>query len=426
MRETLCARRWLVAVLVVFLGVVSAHPAFGDLSLTLSTQKGSFQEGETLTVFAAAQNSGGDDTVDVYLVLLDPAGGLSSLGPAGWQAGLAPWLSGLVLPAAFNLPAVPLFSAALPAASPPIARGGEHTFMAAFTDANLQLKSPISAVSFRYIDAAYLVGSWKGTPHYINDPAGSITYSFALYNGEQRFTMGGRVWGVGIQLVFGRYALESGGRLTYTLESECLQYPEGGWYLCEDPFIRAFPVPEITTTPYAIDTLPGLGFEILKTNIDRGSAEQGWYARIPEYSPDASATGQLVGVWRCLVCLFPSTYQLIIYRSGGGYRFHWIEDVADPFQGFYNGLSYYAGSAQVIGNTLSLSFDTGYQCPNTVFQYATETFLVEPGLLAGCPAQPLTGIQWDIPFMTQPNGDGTTALNLTLTGGVLPLTRAAN
>ncbi len=410
----------LTTVLLAVLGVCA--PAAGELRLALSAGKASFQEGETLTLFLAAQNQGASVSGDFYLVMLDPRGRVYSLGASGWQAGLQPWFRNITLPAPFDLPAIPLPPLLLPSKSPPISGAGTYFFAAAVTDGSLQPQGPLALLALDYYDLTFFVGSWNMTPRYIGDFSTGITYSFALPNGQPRFTMGGRVWGVGIQLVFGRYALGPSGLLTYTLESECLQYPEGGWYLCDDPYIRPFARPEIHSVRYAVARFDKLGFEILKTGADQPLAQQGWYARGPDLTADASAVGRLAGMWRCLGCTFPNYHQLLIYRAGK-YRFHWVDDVADITQGLYYGLRYFVGDAQVAGSSLRLQPDVLYECPDTVYQSNVEKFFVEPGLLTQCRVTALKDVTWEIPFVARYAADGSAQMQLTLQGGVLTLTR---
>jgi hypothetical protein len=396
--------------------------AAADLSLTLAAPKNTYNTGETLPLYLTAHNSGGAETVDFYFGFMDSAYTIYTNGPTGWGLGLKPWLPNLVLPAGFDLPATEFMKITLPSQAPPVTTAGTNYFFSFLSDAALDFKS-LSIFTFTYVDLQYLVGSWKSTPRYFGDLSSKITYGFALYQGQPRFTMAGEVYAVGIDLFYGTYALGNSGLLTYTVEYECLQWPEGGWYLCEDPYIKLVTTPEIHTVPYAINRVKGLGYEILQTSTDKNVTQQGWYARGLDYTKDASAIGQLAGMWRCMGCSFPYYYQMLIYRSGSSYRFHWAQDVS--YNGVYSGIYYYGGTAEVKGGKLILKPDIVYVCPSTVYQYPTEKFFVEPGFLANSPFYDLTNAQWEIPFVSQANADGTTTMQLDL-GQILVLTRLAN
>ena len=284
----------------------------------------------------------------------------------------------------------------------------------------------VSILPFTYVDLQYMVGSWKATPRYIGDFLSTITYSFALYQGLPRFTMGGEIYVEGLRLFYGTYALEARGHLYYTVEYECLQWPLGGWNLCENPYIRTLPDFEVEkySVPYDIRQVKGLGYEILQTSTDKDVTQQGWYARGLDYTKDTSAIGQLAGMWRCLGNSFPGYQEMLIYRSGSSYRFHWVVDRTSG--GVYYGLDYYAGKAEAIGGKLNLTHDIWYQCPNTVYQSPTDPkYFVEPGLLANSPSQNVANVLWQIPYVTQEN-NGNTTMQLTLNGGTLLLTRTGN
>ena len=398
--------------------------AAANLTITLSAPKTTYNTGETVPLHLTAHNGGGAETVDFYFGFMDPANKIYTYGPSGWKPGLKPWVSNLTLPSGFDLPATEISKIVLPSQNPPVSSAGINYFFSFLADTALNVKS-LSIVPFTYVDLQYLVGSWKATPRYSGDFLSQITYGFVLYEGQPRFTMGGEIYVEGLQLFYGRYALETTGFLTYTHEYECLQWPIGGWYLCEYPYIKTLPAyeVEIHTVPYAISQVKELGYEILKTNTDKDVAQQGWYARNLDYTKDASAIGQLAGMWRCLGCTFPYYQQMLIYRSGSSYRFHWMVDLFS--NGVYSGIDYYGGNAEVIGGKLHLKHDIWYRCPSTVYQYPTEKFFVEPGYLANSPSQKVTNVLWQIPYTTHTN-NGSTTMQLNLNGGTLILTRTTN
>jgi len=339
-------------------GALFPQTASAALTLTLSAPKDTYNTGETLPLSLAIHNSGGAETVNFYLGFIDPAYKVYTYGPSGWKLGVQPLISNLVLPASFNLPATELMKIALPSQKPPVSKAGTNYFFSFFADAALNFKA-VSLITFTYVDLQYLVGSWKSTPSFIGDFLSSITFTFALYQGQPRFTMGATVYTVGLKLFYGIYALKNTGLLKYTHEYECLQWPGGGWYLCEYPYIKTLPAPEIHEVPYSISWVKGLGYEILKTNTDKDVTQQNWYARGPDYTKDASAIGQLAGMWRCLGCAFPYYQDILIYRSGSSYRFHWVVDLLS--NGVYAGLDYYAGKAEVVGGKLNLRPDILYR-----------------------------------------------------------------
>ncbi|MBN2208179.1 MAG: right-handed parallel beta-helix repeat-containing protein [Candidatus Coatesbacteria bacterium] len=97
------------------------------------TDKASYQAGDVIQVSLAGQNLGEGMSVDVYIGLLTPDGGLWTLGELLWSEGIEPWIEGIYVPSGFSMDRRPLFWFDLPCDTPSIPEPGEYSFASVLT-----------------------------------------------------------------------------------------------------------------------------------------------------------------------------------------------------------------------------------------------------------------------------------------------------
>lgn len=145
------ALRWVgAAALVGAVAAVWCGPAVAAVTFTLSTNGSTYQEGMT-HVLSAALSSTEAVTGDVYVVLQVPAGDVFSLlASGGFQPGIVPFVSGALLPAGFDFPLQPIFSALLPA----LPTGGYTWYGAVANAGTATLASNLAQVPFVFTTPA--------------------------------------------------------------------------------------------------------------------------------------------------------------------------------------------------------------------------------------------------------------------------------
>ncbi|MBN2209667.1 MAG: right-handed parallel beta-helix repeat-containing protein [Candidatus Coatesbacteria bacterium] len=140
-----------IAVAIVVSAILPAA-AIAAPQVSIYTDKQSYQAGETIEVSLSGQNEGEGMSVDVYVGLLTPDGGLWTLGELAWTQGIWPWVRDIYLSSGFNMGRTASFSFPLPCEAPPIDQPGEFAFMAALMHSGtFDFASAMSAAPFEVV-----------------------------------------------------------------------------------------------------------------------------------------------------------------------------------------------------------------------------------------------------------------------------------
>ncbi len=145
--------------------VAGASSGLGQTSgglpwLDIWTDETAYGPGDTLTLHITIGNAGPARTVDLYIALLDPAGGIS-FWPAYTASPTA--LPELSLTSGFYVPPLALQQVVLPTNLPPISASGNYSFLAAFTDpGTLNIVGATADAPFVYSAAASGQGAFDG------------------------------------------------------------------------------------------------------------------------------------------------------------------------------------------------------------------------------------------------------------------------
>ena len=112
------------AVVCIILAVVTLLPmaVLAEPTVTIYTDADTYQSGDTIEVSLAADNYGQGMSVDVYVGLLKPDGGLYTLsryGQSGWSGNIEPWIPDIYVPPDFSMAQTPFFWFDVPCAMPP-------------------------------------------------------------------------------------------------------------------------------------------------------------------------------------------------------------------------------------------------------------------------------------------------------------------
>ena len=121
----------LLAALLLMVALAVANP-----TVTIYTDSGTYQSGDTIEISLAAQNFGQGMSVALYIGLLTPEGWIYTLSPygqSGWSGNIEPWIPEIYVPSPFNMNPTPLFWIALPCFMPPIQNDGAYNFAALLT-----------------------------------------------------------------------------------------------------------------------------------------------------------------------------------------------------------------------------------------------------------------------------------------------------
>ncbi|MBU1626543.1 hypothetical protein KKB18_04165 [bacterium] len=131
-----------------YVGISIIHP---DTSpnysvLTLSTDKGRYRSGDTITLSVEGENKGEDKHVDIWLVMIDPAQNVYFA--LAWNDAPAPVISNIFFPAGFNMPKTTLSKFNVPNILPPISSAGTYIFAVGLAD--------VSTTNFFHISTAQI------------------------------------------------------------------------------------------------------------------------------------------------------------------------------------------------------------------------------------------------------------------------------
>ncbi len=159
------------AVACIILGVVAllSVAAIAGPSITIYTDAETYQSGDAIEVSLSAQNLNAGMSVDVYVGLLTPDGGLYTLSPYGqngWSGNLEAWIPEIYVPSSFNMNRTPFFWFDVPCSMPPISDEGDYNFAAVLTRAGtMQWVSDLSS-------APFTVGASPASHYYVDAQAG--------------------------------------------------------------------------------------------------------------------------------------------------------------------------------------------------------------------------------------------------------------
>jgi len=127
-------------------------------TVTIYTDADTYQSGDTIEVSLAALNLGNGMSVDLYVGLLTPDGGLYTLSPygvSGWSGNIEAWIPDIYVPPDFSMIRTPLFWFDVPSSMPPIQGPGEYNFASLLTRVGtFEWASELSLAPFALGDAA--------------------------------------------------------------------------------------------------------------------------------------------------------------------------------------------------------------------------------------------------------------------------------
>ena len=66
--------------------------ALAEPTVTIDTDRTSYQSGDTIEVTLGVENPDGTTTLDLCIGLLMPDGAIYTIGPSGWAQTIAPWI----------------------------------------------------------------------------------------------------------------------------------------------------------------------------------------------------------------------------------------------------------------------------------------------------------------------------------------------
>ena len=102
--------------------------ALASPTVTIDTDRTTYQSGDTIEVTLGLENPAGSTTLDLCVGLLMPGGGIVTLGPSGWAQAIVPWNAELRMPAQFDMTAHFHFNVPSVLPAPPISQDGEYCF----------------------------------------------------------------------------------------------------------------------------------------------------------------------------------------------------------------------------------------------------------------------------------------------------------
>ena len=111
--------------LLVFTITAKAEP-----TITIYTDAGAYQSGQTAEVSLSAQNDGEALAVAVYVGIVLQDGEMWSVQSDGWQHAIGPWIPYIDMPASFEMGRTPFWMLDLSCEAPPISRVGDYCFVA--------------------------------------------------------------------------------------------------------------------------------------------------------------------------------------------------------------------------------------------------------------------------------------------------------
>ncbi|HUT03328.1 MAG TPA: right-handed parallel beta-helix repeat-containing protein [bacterium] len=145
--------------------VVTAEP-----TITIYTDAQTYQYGDTIEVSLAALNLGSGVSVDLYVGLLTPDGGLYTLSPygqSGWSGNLEAWIPDIYVPPGFAMDRTPFWWFDVPCSMPPIGGAGHYDFAAVLTRAG-SFDEWVCNASF----APFAVRLWPASHYYVDGETG--------------------------------------------------------------------------------------------------------------------------------------------------------------------------------------------------------------------------------------------------------------
>ena len=144
--------------MILTVSMVLSVAALAQPTVTIYTDADTYQSGDTIEVSLSAQNSGEGMSVDVYIGLLTPDGGLYTLSPygqSGWSGNLEAWIPDIYAPPDFSMSQTPLFWFDAPCSMPPIGDEGEYNFASLLTyPGTLEWVCDLSLAPFTVGDSA--------------------------------------------------------------------------------------------------------------------------------------------------------------------------------------------------------------------------------------------------------------------------------
>jgi len=151
------------------ISLLAAITATADPTVTIYTDAGTYQSGDTIEVSLSAQNDHEAMSVAVYVGIILPDGDIWSTQYDGWRHLIEPWIPDIYVPAWFEMARTPFWSFDLPCAVPPVADPGDYAFAALLTYPG----------TFTYVSTASLAPFAVGSPQpsvvYVDADAGSDT-----------------------------------------------------------------------------------------------------------------------------------------------------------------------------------------------------------------------------------------------------------
>ncbi|RLC46034.1 MAG: hypothetical protein DRH70_06310, partial [Candidatus Coatesbacteria bacterium] len=128
--------RAVLACVVIALFALLPIAAIAGPTIWIYTDAETYDYGDTIEVSLAALNLGNGMSVDLYVGLLTPDGGLYTLSPygvSGWSGNIEAWIPDIYVPPDFSMIRTPLFWFDVPSSMPPIGNEGEYNFASVLT-----------------------------------------------------------------------------------------------------------------------------------------------------------------------------------------------------------------------------------------------------------------------------------------------------
>ncbi|MBU1626544.1 hypothetical protein KKB18_04170 [bacterium] len=117
--------------------------------LNLSTDKGRYRAGDTITLSVEGENKGEDKHADIWLVMIDPAQNVYFA--LAWNNTPAPVISNIFFPAGFEMQKTTLSTFNVPNILPPISSAGTYIFAVGLADVGMTNFFHISTAQFEVV-----------------------------------------------------------------------------------------------------------------------------------------------------------------------------------------------------------------------------------------------------------------------------------
>ena len=142
--------------------------ALASPTVTIDTDRTTYQSGDTIEVTLGLENPAGSTTLDLCVGLLMPGGGIVTLGPSGWAQTIVPWNAEMRMPSQFDMTAHFHFNVPSVLPAPPISQDGEYCFASLCLEpGSWTWASNLGLAPFSYSSAGPSI-------HMVSIPAGSF------------------------------------------------------------------------------------------------------------------------------------------------------------------------------------------------------------------------------------------------------------